>query len=151
MIVPIIVRSTQALDPMGTSMQSDTARLVSDEMAKFQGTWKQVRCEADGVTNPTDEFGSGPLTTFTGNTYVVALPDGTVVIEGTFTLDPTMEPKAVNWTDTCGTDKEKTFPAIYSFDGDQLRFCAADEGLDRPKEFRTRLGETLRVHQRAHL
>lgn len=121
---------------------------VEEELSKFQGTWRQTRCEADGVQDPSDEFGSQPLTTFSGNTYVVTLPDGTVVIEGTFTLDPTQEPKAVNWTDTCGTDREKTFPAIYVFEGEQLIFCAADEGMQRPKEFRTRPGDTLRVHQR---
>jgi uncharacterized protein (TIGR03067 family) len=121
---------------------------VDEEIAKFQGTWRQIKCEADGVANPPDEFGSEPLTNFAGNTYVVSLPDGTIVIEGTFTLDPSQEPKAVDWTDTCGTDKEKTFPAIYAFDGDQLTFCAADEGMERPKMFTTRVGDTLRVHRR---
>ena len=121
---------------------------IDEELRKFQGTWRQVRCEADGVLNPPDGFGSQPLTTFSGNTYVVTLPDGTMVIEGTFTLDLTQEPKAVNWTDTCGTDRLKTFPAIYAFHGDQLTFCAADEGMERPKVFQTRAGDTLRVHQR---
>ena len=121
---------------------------VDEELRKFQGTWRQIRCEADGIANPPDEFGSQPLTVFAGNTYVVTLPDGTVVIEGTFTLDPTQEPKAVNWTDTCGADSLKTFPAIYSFNDDQLIFCAADEGMERPKVFQTHVGHTLRVHQR---
>lgn len=126
----------------------DLQSLIDDEISKFQGTWRQIRSVADGVANPPDEFGAAPITTFTGNTYVVRLADGTVVIEGTFTLDPRQEPKAVDWTDTCGADREKTFPAIYAFDGDQLIFCAADEGMDRPSEFHTRLGDTLRVHQR---
>lgn len=129
---------------MENAMQS----LIDEELSKFQGTWMQVGCEADGVLNPPDEFGPRPLTTFSGNTYVVTLPDGTMVIEGTFTIDPTQEPKAVNWTDTCGTDRLKTFPAIYTFHDDQLTFCAADEGMERPNEFKTRVGETLRVHQR---
>lgn len=123
---------------------------VDEELRKFQGTWRQTRCEADGIQNPTDEFGSQPLTEFSGNTYVVTLPDGTVVIEGTFTLDPTQEPKAVNWTDTCGADSQKTFPAIYAFNDDQLVFCAADEGMERPKVFQTQVGHTLRVHQRVN-
>lgn len=129
-------------------MQADNSSIVDNEIAKFQGTWRQIRCEADGVENPPDEFGSEPLTTFTDNTYVVSLPDGTVVIEGIFTLDPSQNPKAVDWSDTCGSDKEKTFPAIYVFDGDCLTFCAADEGMERPKVFETRIGDTLRVHQR---
>ena len=129
-------------------MQSDNSNSMDNEIAKFQGTWRQIKCVADGVENPQDEFGSEPLTTYTGNTYVVSLPDGTVVIEGIFSLDPSQEPKAVNWTDTCGADKEKTFPAIYAFEGDLLIFCAADEGMQRPKIFETRIGDTLRIHQR---
>lgn len=121
---------------------------IDEELRKFQGTWRQIRCEADGIDDPSDEFGSQPLTTFAGATYVVTHADGTTILEGTFTLDPTQEPKAVNWTDTCGADSEKTFPAIYAFEGDWLVFCAADHGMDRPKVFRTRAGETLRVHQR---
>ena len=87
------------------------------------------------------------LGTFSGNTFVVWRADGTIVIEGTFALDPTREPKTVDWTDTFGTDAGKTFPAIYALDGDQLIFCAGDEGR-RPTEFRTGKGEVLRIHQR---
>lgn len=121
---------------------------ITEELAKFQGTWRQLSCEADGIIDPPDEFGSAPITTFAGNTYLVTLADGTVVLAGTFTLDPTQEPKAVDWTDNCGADKEKTFPAIYAFEGNRLIFCAADEGMERPKEFRTRVGDTMRVHER---
>ena len=49
---------------MGNTMKS----LIDEELSKFQGTWMQVRCEADGVLNPPDEFGPQPLTTFSGNT-----------------------------------------------------------------------------------
>lgn len=129
-------------------MQSSFSTLAEEEIRKFHGTWVQIRCEADGIANPQDEFGSSPRATFAGNTYVVTDADGAIIIEGTFTLDPTQEPKAVDWTDTCGSDTGKTFPAIYAFDGDQLMFSAADEGMDRPKLFQTRPGETLRVHRR---
>ena len=129
-------------------MKAQHPNAIAEELARFEGTWRQVSCEADGVTDPPDEFGSAPITTFAGNTYVVTLADGTIVLVGTFTLDPAQRPKAVDWTDTCGTDKEKTFPAIYAFEGNHLIFCAADEGMERPKEFRTRVGDTLRVHER---
>lgn len=125
--------------------QPDEAR---EEMKKFQGTWRQILCEADGVKSPPDECGAEPVTTFTDDTFVVTRQDGSVVIKGTFVLDPTREPKEIDYTDTFGADAGKTFPAIYRFDGDQLTFCAADMGMDRPKVFRTRAGDTLRVHRR---
>ena len=121
---------------------------ITEEIKKFQGTWKQVACEKDGVVVPGDEFGREPRSTFTDDTFIVTLADGSISIKGTFKLDPTREPKAIDWTDTFGEDAGKTFPAIYSLKGDQLIFCAADEGQERPTEFRTRLGQVLRVCQR---
>jgi uncharacterized protein (TIGR03067 family) len=128
------------------------AKLVSDaiteEIKKLQGTWKQIACEENGVAGAVDEFGTEPKSTFTDDTFVVTLADGSLAIKGTFKLDPSREPKAIDWTDTFGADAGKTFPAIYSLEGDQLVFCAADEGQERPTEFRTRSGQVLRVCQR---
>ena len=122
---------------------------VAEEMKKFQGTWKQIAYERDGVTEPLDdEQGWEPRTTFTGATFIVTLADGRTAIKGTFTLDPSREPKAVDYTDTFGEDAGKTFLAIYSLEGDRLIFCAADAERQRPTEFRTRQGQVLRVNQR---
>jgi uncharacterized protein (TIGR03067 family) len=125
-----------------------TGDAVTEELKRFQGTWKQIACEKDGVTEALDEFGFEPMTTFLGDAYVVTLADGTVAIEGTFKIDPTREPKTVDWMDTFGEDAGKAFPAIYCLEGDRLVFCAADEGRERPTEFRTRPGQVLRVCQR---
>lgn len=121
---------------------------IAKEIKKFQGTWKQIACEKDGMAVPGDELGWEPKSTFTDDTFVVTLADGSIAIKGTFKLDPTREPKTVDWTDTFGEDAGKTFLAIYSLEGNQLIFCAADEGQERPTEFRTRLGQVLRVCQR---
>lgn len=133
-------------------MAKGGAKLISDaiaeEIKKFQGTWKQITYEKDGVTEPLDEFGWEPRSTFVGDTFVVTPADGSAAIKGTFKLDPTQEPKTIDWTDTFGEDAGKTFPAIYSLEGDRLVFCAADDGQERPTEFRTRPGQVLRVLQR---
>ena len=118
---------------------------MTDEMLKFQGSWRQIAYEKDGLPEPPDEQGWEPRSTITGDRFVVTLADGRVVIEGTFTLDPTTEPKSVDWTDTFGDDAGKTFPAIYTLEGDRLTFCAADDSLPRPTEFRTRPGWVMRV------
>lgn len=123
---------------------------ITEEIRKFQGIWKQVACEKDGVAVPGDEFGWEPESTFMDDTFVVTLADGSIAIKGTFRLDPTREPKTIDWTDTFGADAGKTFLAIYSLEGDRLIFCAADEGQERPTEFRTRLGQVLRVCQRVN-
>jgi uncharacterized protein (TIGR03067 family) len=129
-------------------MQSPQTSDVVDEIGRFQGTWRQTEWEISGVSNPSDEFGTSAVTVIAGQTFVVTRADGGVVIKGFFAIDPTQEPKAVDWTDTFGVDAGKTFPGIYSLVGDQLIFCVSDEGQERPKQFRTQLGQVLRVLQR---
>jgi len=121
---------------------------ITEEMRKFQGTWKQIAYERDGVPEPQDEQGWEPKVTFVGDTFVVTLADGSIPIKGTYKVDPTRNPKAVDWTDTIGEDAGKTLLAIYSLEGDRLIFCAASPGQERPTEFRTRPGQVLRVSQR---
>jgi uncharacterized protein (TIGR03067 family) len=113
-------------------------------MARLQGVWKQIGYERD-VTEPLDEQGWEPRTT-SGNT-VVTLADGSTPIRGTFVLDPTRTQRR-QLTDTFGDDAGKTFPAIYFLEGDRFGFCASDPGDERPREFRTRPGQVLRVSQR---
>jgi uncharacterized protein (TIGR03067 family) len=121
---------------------------VAEELEKFQGTWRQVAHERDGVADPPDERGWEPRVTFRGDTFVVTLADGSTPIKGTYKVDPTREPKALDLTDTFEADAGKTFLAIYALEGDRLTFCAADAGQERPTEFRTRPGQDLRVSRR---
>jgi uncharacterized protein (TIGR03067 family) len=133
---------------MGDTDAKSRSDAIAKEMEKFQGTWRQIAHARDGVADPPDEQGWEPRVTFIGDTFAVTLADGSTALKGTFKLDPTWEPKAVDWTDTFGTDAGKTFLAIYSLEGDRLVFCAADEGQERPTEFRAGPGQDLRVSQR---
>lgn len=126
----------------------DDARLAA-EIAAFQGTWLQVGYERDGVRSPIDdEDGWQPRTIFAGTTFQVHIADGSVPIQGTFAVDPSQTPKAVDYTDTHGADAGQTFLAIYAIDGDSLVFCAADAGRPRPTAFTTGPGQVLRRNRR---
>ena len=135
----------------GPSMNNDpTSYLacIEEELKRFQGTWKQIAYERDGVTEPLDEQGWDPIATFTAEEFVVTLADGSIPIKGTYRIDPTRNPKIVDWTDTIGEDAGKTLLAIYALQDDRLIFCAAYPGLERPTEFRTQPGQVMRVFQR---
>jgi uncharacterized protein (TIGR03067 family) len=121
---------------------------IEEEMRTLQGTWKQIAYERDGVTEPLDEEGWEPRVTFRGDTFVVTLADGSIPINGTYRLDPTRDPKTIDWQDATGEDAGKTLLAIYSLEGDRLVFCAACPGCARPMEFRAGPGQVLRVNQR---
>lgn len=122
--------------------------LIAEELKRFQGTWKQIAYERDGVKEPFDEQGWDPITTFTGEQFVVTLADGSIPIRGTYRINPARNPKTVDWADTIGEDAGKTLLAIYAFQEDRLTFCAAYPGLERPAAFGTRPGQVLRVLQR---
>ena len=125
-----------------------TAHAIAEEMRKLQGVWKQIVYERDGVSEPPDERGWEPIVAIVGDTFVVTLADGSTPISGKFRLDPTTDPKTIDWLDEVGEDAGKTIPAIYSLQGDRFTFCAAYEGGERPREFRTRPGHVLRTSQR---
>ena len=127
---------------------TSTADEIEEEMKRFQGAWKQIAYERDGVVERLDEQGWDPRTTFVGEEFVVTLTDGSIPIKGTFRIDPTRNPKTVDWTDTIGEDAGKTLLAIYALEGNRLIFCAAYPGLERPTKFVTRPGQVLRIFQR---
>jgi uncharacterized protein (TIGR03067 family) len=130
-----------------TSMEQPADEVV-EEMKKLQGVWQQIAYERDGVSDPPDEQGLEPTTTFVGDRFVVTVADGSTPIRGTYRLDPTKNPKTVDWLDAVGEDAGRTIPGIYSLEGDRFVFCAAYAGQERPTEFRTRPGEVLRVSRR---
>ena len=115
------------------------------DLAALQGVWEQVAMEEDGVADPPDIHGApGALTTFDGNHFNVRTVDGRLLLEGTFTLDASVAPKAITWTDSMGADEGKRLPASYQLEGDRFVFIAGNEGAARPTVFRTVVGQTMR-------
>src|SRR5258708_35241211 len=90
---------------------------IAEEIKKLQGTWKQVAYERDGVTEPLDEQGWEPRVTFTGDTFVGTLADGSIPIKGTYKLNPTRNPKTIDWADTIGETPCNTFSATDCLQG----------------------------------
>jgi uncharacterized protein (TIGR03067 family) len=115
------------------------------DLAALQGAWEQVNVEADGVTDPPDERClSETFMTITAKHFNVHTGNGTVLLEGIFTLNAAMKPKAVTWVDSMGPDAGKRLPASYMLNDDSFVFRAADEGAPRPIVFRTQPGLTMR-------
>lgn len=111
----------------------------------LQGRWEQVGFEEGGLTNSPDEHGGmGAITTIEGCCFVVRAIGGNLLLEGTFTLDATVSPKAITWVDGIGADAGKHLPASYVLDGDCFVFIAADEGAPRPTVFRAGPGQVMR-------
>lgn len=125
------------------------ARLSARDLSALQGTWEQVAHEIGGIANARDEYGApGALTTFEGTHFTVRTAEGTLMLEGTFVIDASTNPKSITWIDSIGDDAGKHLPASYILDGDNFVFIAADEGRSRPTVFRTELGQVMRTFVR---
>lgn len=119
--------------------------LIAKEIEMLQGAWQQVALEADGIVNPPDEHTvPGALCYFSATTFTVRTPDGTVLIEGDFEIDPSTHPKRITWIDSMGADAGKRLPSIYAIERNHFTFVAADEGQPWPTAFKTVPGLTMR-------
>lgn len=110
------------------------AEARQNEGDEVQGLWKPAEADLGGRKLPEKvleplrlELSKGKYT-LTG----AESPDS-----GTYTLDDSKKPKAMDVKGTDGPNKGKTFPAIYEIDGDTLRICYDLAGKERPKEFKT--------------
>lgn len=119
------------------------------DLKLLQGVWRQIAFEENGIADAPDDYGSpAALTIIDGRNFSVRTDTGTILLKGHFTLDATARPKAITWTDTVGLDAGKELPAIYRLEDERLLFIAADAGMPRPTEFRTRPGLTMRTFVR---
>jgi uncharacterized protein (TIGR03067 family) len=123
---------------------------MKSDLEMMQGTWRELRRERDGVVDPPDgEHGWQPITEIREDNFTVTIADGTVVLVGTFELFDTETPRAVDWRDVSGPyASDHLIRAIYEVTDTSFMFCAAYEGGDRPRAFRTERGQVLRHMER---
>jgi uncharacterized protein (TIGR03067 family) len=128
------------LEP-GTSMGAELS-----DLDILQGSWLQVAFEDNGVAGAPDDYGApGVTTTINQNHFEVRTMEGTLLLEGSFELDPLASPKAVNWIDAIGPDTGKRLPGIYKLEMERFVFNAADPNSPRPGTFHTGPGQTMRT------
>jgi uncharacterized protein (TIGR03067 family) len=116
------------------------ADAATKDREAVQGTWTVVEAEQDGE----------PLDRIKGNTLVIdgdkfTIKTKTSDLKGTFELHPGIMPKGMDLTHTQGAVEGRTWYAIYSLDGDDLKICYADPNPDkqRPNDFATKPGSSL--------
>jgi len=123
----------------------DMSQISELDVAALQGSWDHNDVEANGISNPPDDLSPpGAVSTFRGNHFAVHTSEGVLLLEGSFTLDATATPKAIDYIDSMGPDKGKRLLGIYRLENDFFIFAAADEGAPRPTAFRTGPGQTMR-------
>jgi uncharacterized protein (TIGR03067 family) len=107
----------------------------------LQGTWRAVSSEQGGKDQ--GEEAKEHTLIFDKDTFTVKRGDQ-VIVKGTFKLDPSKKPRAIDMTVTEGgrdDDKGKEAHGIYELDKGTLKWCTSMPGVEgRPKEFATKEG-----------
>lgn len=108
------------------------------DQERIQGTWRLVSRERDGKAESEETIkdvvmiNDGNKFTFTAST------SGSKATKGTFKLDASKKPRAMDRIPADGPQKGKTLPAIYKLEGDKLTLCVSLTGKGRPTQFATK-------------
>lgn len=104
---------------------------IKSDLEKFQGSWQAFYVIGmDGKPSPADEVMNTRLVV-KGNQFTLRTKDA--VIKGTFTINPSQTPKAIDVVLEGQKPGEKLL-GIYRIDGDERRSCFVLPGKERPKD-----------------
>ena len=114
----------------------------------LNGSWVQVYSNEDGIDNPEEEKGLGSITTFRDGEFIVYSTAREIVLKGEYRVRSDAIPPEIDWIDSIGVDVGKMFQSIYELTNDSFVFCAADEGMARPRALTPQKGHTIRKFSR---
>jgi uncharacterized protein (TIGR03067 family) len=110
------------------------------ELEKLSGTFTVTLFERDGTKEPDAELKKMRVVQ-KGAVWSFFL--GSEVTEGVDTVHPDKTPKQIDSLYTNSPEKGKTVLGIYEISGDTIKYCWAETGKERPKEFATKAGSGL--------
>jgi RNA polymerase sigma-70 factor (ECF subfamily) len=134
---PAKEKGTLLLPPLSPAAEKGT----SQDEKLLQGTWVAVSGEQEG----------NPLPAERAREFKVLIRGNRMAINVTtedrwlaFRLDPTKNPKEMQFTADKGGPKELTFTAIYALEDGRLKLCSPNrEEAEKPTGFHTRPGSGL--------
>jgi uncharacterized protein (TIGR03067 family) len=131
--------SGSALETFKRETQPKNQDAVNAEMAALQGEWSMAMGERGGQKLP-DAVVSTGRRVVKGNDLTVTI-GGQTFMKATFTVNPSKQPKTIDYTVTDGPDKGKKQLGIYELKGDTTRSCFSIPGKERPTDFSTTGGD----------
>ena len=111
--------------------------LVEEELKRFEGTWRYETTVVEGLVLPDGHLKDARLI-LQGDRF--EMTDPMANYRGTFTVDPTSNPKTIEVRFTEGPEAGKTSKGIYELEGDTYKVCIGLAGRERPKVFASEPG-----------
>ena len=123
---------------MIASLAASAPGADAQEKDGLLGPWAAVSAERNGRAA---EDLKGHELTFAGDRFTIR-SKGKVLYQGSYRVEPSKKPAAIDFTHTEGEAKGKTWLGIYLLEGSGLKICdnADDPGKGRPAAFVTEPG-----------
>jgi len=124
------------LSATGTTASGDDARekAIKKDRRQIHGTWRAVALEING-TKAKDEDAEKLLVVNGSDGTWTLLSAGKEISKGTSTIDPTRNPKTIDFTPTEGAGQGNQYLGIYELGKRNRRLCFAAKEKGRPAEF----------------
>lgn len=127
---------------------AEASAAVKKDLALLQGEWLMVSGSADGQPMP-DQMRKQMKRICQGDEATTTMA-GQVFIKAKITIDPSKQPKTIDYQMTGGFTKGQKQLGIYEVEGDTFKSCFGKPGAERPTDFTSKPGDdrTLSVWKR---
>jgi uncharacterized protein (TIGR03067 family) len=136
------------LDEIFAATMVPDGETAKQDLARLQGAWALVSGERDGQAFPTEYLTNSDRVVEDDETTVTVR--GQLFMKAKFSLDPTRNPKTIDYSINDGPYAGQKMFGIYELNGNKLKFCLSTPGKERPAGFATKPddGQTMTVWKR---
>lgn len=133
---------------VAATVWAQDSEAAKKDLASLQGSWTMVSGERDGQAFPA-EFLTNSKRVVKGDETTVTV-NGELFMKAKFALNPSKNPKTIDYAINGGPYAGLAMHGIYEIDGDKLKFCHSTPGKERPVGFATKPddGQTISVWKR---
>src|SRR5258708_28987528 len=118
---------------VGFGADAPSVDAARKDIALLEGEWAMIAGQRDGTIPPRFVV-RGARRTAKGNESTVIM-QGRVYMRSTYTLDPSKNPKTIDYDVLEGEFRGQKQQGIYAIEGNTVKLCFASPGLARPIDF----------------
>lgn len=130
--------SLAAVAPLAVADDGQDEAVLKDRQ-QIEGKWKIVSLVVNGNHVPPEETQKYLVRNKVDGTWSLR-EEGDVISQGTSTLDPTTDPKSLDFTVTKGEGEGNQHLGVYELDGNTRKMCFAPPERKRPTELNSQPG-----------
>jgi uncharacterized protein (TIGR03067 family) len=118
-------------------MSAAPADKAAADKEKIQGTWKFISILDQGTEQQVPEENRLVIT---ADVMKIVYPKD-APMGWKYTIDPSKDPRQMDWFTEIDPGRPIHQPGIYSLDGDTLKICSTAAGKPRPTRFESKRGD----------